>query len=69
MPDPLLYSIELMVPLVILPASRLAMTELVIGEETHDEPFHAHWPIMLPLRYCHQMSPVFVPEPEGVLDE
>jgi hypothetical protein len=64
-PEPLLYSIELMIPEVILPASRLAITVLLIGDVTHEDPFHEYWPITMPAEYCHQMSPTFVPEPLG----
>jgi hypothetical protein len=41
-PEPLLYSIELIIPEVILAASRLAITADEIGLVAHDEPVHDH---------------------------
>jgi hypothetical protein len=41
-PEPLLYSIELMIPEVIGAASRLAITADEIGLVAHDEPVHDH---------------------------
>jgi hypothetical protein len=64
-PEPLLYSIELIIPEVILAASRLAITADEIGLVAHDEPVHEYWATTIPAEYCHQMSPTFVPEPLG----